>query len=343
MHQINYVILFLIRKYVCLTKIYCICQVYENSTEDITFQPGKPVNFQNYCRAFQVIIAILDADANLVQCVNKYKCKTLICQFIWGSRNIGIMNGNVRKILQYFVDSIELADYKVSSLLARLITIIVETAFDRNIPSESLHLFAMEFAQHLKLCKNTSLLEIAFSKIHPSWLSQMICEKMLDQYDNSLLSNLEPQNEICLGSVISKSFYLHPTFKQLISTPHKKKRSTPPKQMAQRNPAAKWRNSRGESKLHRACITNNIPQVKQLLATPGVNVNAADNYGWTALHECCNHGHVECVKLLLAHKPVMSMESYLNKATKHCDTRAVSKDGTTPLHDAVNNGQVCYN
>ena len=55
-----------------------------------------------------------------------------------------------------------------------------------------------------------------------------------------------------------------------------------------------------------------------------------DHEGWTALHEACKHGRIECVRLLLS------------SCKFPCDLLQIkaSNEGITPLHDAVANGFV---
>ena len=65
----------------------------------------------------------------------------------------------------------------------------------------------------------------------------------------------------------------------------------------------------GETKLHIACIKNDPAKVKQLLAA-GEDANSVDYVGWTPLHEACNHGHLECVRVLLKNRqPVLEINS----------------------------------
>ena len=55
----------------------------------------------------------------------------------------------------------------------------------------------------------------------------------------------------------------------------------------------------GENALHIACkLKNRSHQVKELLEN-GFDPNLLDNYGWTALHEASNFGHVASVRELL--------------------------------------------
>lgn len=48
-----------------------------------------------------------------------------------------------------------------------------------------------------------------------------------------------------------------------------------------------------------ACKRNQSEKVKAILAEGLVGVNLADNNGWTALHEACFKGSLDCVKALL--------------------------------------------
>uniref|UniRef100_UPI00398EA53F tonsoku-like protein n=1 Tax=Pristiophorus japonicus TaxID=55135 RepID=UPI00398EA53F len=90
----------------------------------------------------------------------------------------------------------------------------------------------------------------------------------------------------------------------------------------------KWKcNRKGESPLHRACITGNVRQA-QTLIDKGHPLCVRDNAGWTPLHEACNHGHLEIVHLLLdSGAPVNDADDAL------CD-------GTSVLHDALSSGRL---
>jgi ankyrin repeat protein len=51
------------------------------------------------------------------------------------------------------------------------------------------------------------------------------------------------------------------------------------------------------------CRTNKVRDLKELLKDPNIDVNAVDNFGWTALHEAVHHGAVGCVSELLEYEP----------------------------------------
>ncbi len=85
------------------------------------------------------------------------------------------------------------------------------------------------------------------------------------------------------------------------------------------------RNARGETPLHVASARGALDRVEVLLSDGSVDVNAADNAGWTALHEAVNRGHVEVAGALLRAGALVN---------------AVGGDLDTPLHDAVENKRV---
>ncbi|XP_064295531.1 SMC5-SMC6 complex localization factor protein 1 isoform X2 [Phalacrocorax carbo] len=86
------------------------------------------------------------------------------------------------------------------------------------------------------------------------------------------------------------------------------------------------RNTKGETVLHKACRSNKVERLIQLLSSPGADINAKDYAGWTPLHEACNHGSTVCVREILQRCPEVDLLSQV--------------DGVTPLHDALSNGHV---
>ncbi|XP_058132269.1 SMC5-SMC6 complex localization factor protein 1 isoform X7 [Dasypus novemcinctus] len=85
-------------------------------------------------------------------------------------------------------------------------------------------------------------------------------------------------------------------------------------------------NLKGETALHRACITNQVEKLILLLSLPGIDINVKDNAGWTPLHEACNYGNTVCVQEILQRCPEVDLLTQV--------------DGVTPLHDALSNGHV---
>ncbi|XP_014783671.1 SMC5-SMC6 complex localization factor protein 1 [Octopus bimaculoides] len=105
------------------------------------------------------------------------------------------------------------------------------------------------------------------------------------------------------------------------------------------------RNYKGETKLHIACMKNDVDQVRDLLTLPGIDVNATDNNGWTPLHEACNHNHPDCVTELLNFNRVRTINSYFSACysqpqSTRVDVCATAEDLITPLHDAVLNESI---
>ncbi|XP_003479502.2 SMC5-SMC6 complex localization factor protein 1 [Cavia porcellus] len=85
-------------------------------------------------------------------------------------------------------------------------------------------------------------------------------------------------------------------------------------------------NLKGETALHRACISNKVDKLILLLSVPGIDINVKDNAGWTPLHEACNYGNTVCVQEILQRCPEVDLLTQV--------------DGVTPLHDALSNGHV---
>lgn len=85
-------------------------------------------------------------------------------------------------------------------------------------------------------------------------------------------------------------------------------------------------NLKGETALHRACISNKVDKLIFLLSLPGIDINVKDNAGWTPLHEACNYGNTVCVQEILQRCPEVDLLTQV--------------DGVTPLHDALSNGHV---
>ena len=100
-----------------------------------------------------------------------------------------------------------------------------------------------------------------------------------------------------------------------------------PHRQRQPHAGALWRNNKGETHLHVACIQGKWREVERLLRS-GHPVNVRDNSGWLPLHEAANFGHSGVVTLLLRHGARVN-----DSGGRHCG-------GVTPLHDAAGNGHV---
>jgi hypothetical protein len=89
------------------------------------------------------------------------------------------------------------------------------------------------------------------------------------------------------------------------------------------------KNDVGETMVHKAAIKGDVEKVRELLED-NAYVNTTDNNGWTPLHEACNHGHEDIVKLLLT---IADPKAKVNTI----GSNIVSIDKITPLHDAAEN------
>ena len=89
------------------------------------------------------------------------------------------------------------------------------------------------------------------------------------------------------------------------------------------------KNSKGETRLHEACINGNY-QIAKMLIDQGHAINVRDNAGWLPIHEASINGHRDIIELLLD----SGGQSAIN------DKGGASCDGITPLYDACSNGNI---
>ncbi|KAH9366973.1 hypothetical protein HPB48_016489 [Haemaphysalis longicornis] len=83
-------------------------------------------------------------------------------------------------------------------------------------------------------------------------------------------------------------------------------------------------NTKGETRLHKACIEGSLKKVTELLRMHHA-VDVRDFSGWQPIHEACNYGHLEIVKCLVSHG---------------ADVNSPGLNSVTPLHDALENGHL---
>lgn len=90
------------------------------------------------------------------------------------------------------------------------------------------------------------------------------------------------------------------------------------------------KNNKGETELHLAAIRGDFYRLEQLFkqyedSDLSNAVDVTDNAGWTPLHEACNRGHSQAVRVLIQHG---------------ANVNASAECGTTPLIDAARNGHL---
>ncbi|XP_067678312.1 uncharacterized protein [Haliotis asinina] len=231
---------------------------------------------------------------------------------------------------------------------------------------ERTSLFVNELARKITGCsiKEETTLLVTLRNLQPGWLCLRVIQLLLAKMDDYLLVKGLDLDRLNLTKIVSQYIFLLPrlsgTKKAMRDIHDLQQRKYGRRHESEKDGerdgngegftqymAAKINktNTKGETALHLACMKNQIVKLKQLLAVPGVDVNARDHAGWTPLHEACNKGNVECVDLLLKYVPARTMDSYLNKnqPCKKVDLLACTPDGITPLHDAVasNHLDVC--
>lgn len=142
------------------------------------------------------------------------------------------------------------------------------------------------------------------------------------------------------------------------STPKSSSRSsltskTPPRTAAKGRIDLKKRNQYGEYQIHLACKKGDVAKLRQILQTPGVEVNVTDHAGNTPLHEAVLAGSADCVQLLLEFGLQPTIDFFFlvtppkkaaagaapAKKKKFADLLAVDEGQETPVHYAVLNGR----
>uniref|UniRef100_A0A8C4Q3Q9 Uncharacterized protein n=1 Tax=Eptatretus burgeri TaxID=7764 RepID=A0A8C4Q3Q9_EPTBU len=167
-------------------------------------------------------------------------------------------------------------------------------------------------------CTNSGVAPLTWSGIE--WLGQQLVEQFRTTQDN-----------VMVHSFVNIKSMKRKTFIQQVSSIDRKlglleESSTPKNGKADEladHPCCSL-NRKGETKLHVACINNDIKGLSQLLSIPGIDINIQDNAGWTPLHEACLHGHRACVEAILNMHPNVNL--------------MIDVKGVTPIHDAVTNG-----
>ncbi|XP_021351256.1 SMC5-SMC6 complex localization factor protein 1-like isoform X2 [Mizuhopecten yessoensis] len=210
------------------------------------------------------------------------------------------------------------------------------------------------------------LLGLILRSLQPAWLCLGVCLLLLNNMDDYLVLEGVPRDSmerISLHTIVNKYFFMLPKL-QLVKGNSSIRANTPVSTLTKmtdlkenetngfhvrenkvmKNASrANKRNTKGETSLHRACIKNDVINLRKLLKIPGVDINAKDNAGWTPLHEACNHGHIQCVKELLNFVPSKTVDTFFNTGENVCrkaDLLLSNNDGVTPLHDAVINDRL---
>ena len=78
--------------------------------------------------------------------------------------------------------------------------------------------------------------------------------------------------------------------------------------------------------LHYAARNNALGAAHELVLTPGIEVNAVNNSGWTPLHYAAQHNAPEIVSILLAHGANPSLRHNVCSAiTLLCETHSACR------------------
>jgi len=200
--------------------------------------------------------------------------------------------------------------------------------------------------------------------LRPAWLSSLVSTNLLAHLtDKPVVSSDQSVLRQLVNKFIDTSVSV--TQPQTATTPVKhlwsprkpfSPRNTPVKSPMRPGSTKKKikvgaRNQFGETPLHVSCKKGDVERVCACLATPGVDINARDNNGWSPLHEAVQQNRLEVVKLLLSHK-AHTLHNYFSPVATQSpggNTTLTSRvdllwkggeDKVTPFHEAVQNNSL---
>ncbi|XP_066929399.1 uncharacterized protein [Clytia hemisphaerica] len=284
---------------------------------------------------------------------------SLIYQTLWGQRHELALNSTVKEFVEMTVSLYQIEDNSTEALQLRhmfigLMRVIAEccsvkdklsTGYYHGNDAKSFCGYFTEYS--LLLLKSPDTLHrmkvIFLREIGDTWITYRVCEALLDRMDSCLVpSRIKDFSEktMSFDKIILYYFYMYPG--RAVRKEHPQLR-TPVKDLqtriAQQSPSNSVSplvspkrlnkpNGKGETLLHVACNKRKIHRIKALIEM-GAKVNTQDNAGWTPLHEACCFGNHEVVQELMK-SPDIDLTLTRGKKTQCID-------GTTALHDAVEN------
>lgn len=216
-------------------------------------------------------------------------------------------------------------EYKLE--IARYITLLSEVvrASEENkemkFPFFGVHCnrFAKELSNYVKTENGDTVSNIQL--IHPTWLKFIVIGFILK---SELTSNgVDDLNSIV--KIIKRNLSLRP---KAVSN-RGNQRGISKKNLNLKNNKC---DTSGETVIHKYCRMNNHKALGVALRSKDVNVNIADNAGWTPLHNVAHYNSVDCLKLLIKHRlPAPAGAEELN-------IFSLNSDNDTPLSCAVKIG-----
>ncbi|XP_069106966.1 LOW QUALITY PROTEIN: SMC5-SMC6 complex localization factor protein 1-like [Argopecten irradians] len=313
---------------------------------------------------------------------NKKLLNCMITRVLWPGSSQFTMNAKCHDLLSFLSSCVSSNLYKTQKMrvlpvLLSLISMVGECCrLAQTIPNnltgslltskeEGAIAFVQELSRNIDVSHtDEELLGLILRSLQPAWLCLYVCLSQLNILDDYLVLEGLPRDDIykiSLHTIVTKYFFLLPKLqllkekqdngpKTVVST---RKRATDMNDtMASHSKENKFvkdatkankRNVKGETSLHKACIKNDVINLRKLLKIPGIDINAKDNAGWTPLHEACNHGHIQCVKELLSFVPSKTVDTFFSSGDNVCrkaDLLLSNNEGITPLHDAVMNDRL---
>ncbi|CAB4009329.1 SMC5-SMC6 complex localization factor 1-like [Paramuricea clavata] len=262
---------------------------------------------------------------------NGGQASSIITRILWPSDSVCQSNAEIKEFVALCCEAVKLAvdgDSKLSicHVLLDWLSMAVTLKKRDDVSGQACESLAQQLFMEISKTDSYDATKLLLQGCHCSWLKMRILELILENFDKRLIPQEYKQllsKTLKLNKIVLCYFFLLPNMKGM----EEMKGMVEQKSTVARRTR---KNGKGETPLHLACIRNDAMKVDEILKQKDLDVNMTDHAGWTALHEACNRGYVQCVKKILQY----------HEKTNKVNLLACPDDGVTVLHDAVFNNHL---